>query len=120
MKTKLTLIALALLFSIALFSIIESNEILTTNDFTISPNPFKTTTTITVQLTQSEDMVLQILDNTNKVVKVIYSGTMETGLTSYTWDGTDDNGIRLQKGKYDCELVSVARYTSIKKIIILK
>ena len=72
------------------------------------PNPFSTSTRFVFELTGSElpdEMRIEILTVTGKVVKVIFLeelGTLHIGknITEYFWDGTDMYGDPLANGVY--------------------
>jgi flagellar hook assembly protein FlgD len=86
----------------------------------VSPEEFIRTTTIYVDSQENIDATLVVMDKNDVIVKVIYQGQLKNGETQFTWDGTDYKGSRLPAEKYQIELTTGAKYTSLKKIIILK
>ena len=87
------------------FKVITESTI--TNVFNY-PNPFSTSTRFVFELTGyivPDDMSIEILTVTGKVVKVIYMddlGPINIGrnITQYSWDGTDMYGSPLANGVY--------------------
>jgi hypothetical protein len=87
------------------FQVITESTI--TNVFNY-PNPFSTSTRFVFELTGytiPDDMRIEILTVTGKIVKVIYMedlGTINIGrnISQYSWDGTDMYGDPLANGVY--------------------
>lgn len=86
-----------------------------------NPNPFDVETTITFYTPFDANINLTVTDpESNSVVRILHNGWTEKGLYVYTWDGTSDAGDTLEPGNYELELFTGSKFTSIKKIIILK
>jgi flagellar hook assembly protein FlgD len=87
------------------FSVINESTITQVFNY---PNPFSTSTRFVFELTGSEipdEMRIDILTITGKVVKVIYQedlGLIGIGknISNYAWDGTDMYGDPLANGVY--------------------
>ncbi|MDD3050815.1 MAG: FlgD immunoglobulin-like domain containing protein [Candidatus Cloacimonetes bacterium] len=114
MKSVVFLSALFILLSASLFALKDSATL------TITPNPFETVTKITCSVEANTEISLVILDGKDNLLKVIYTGKTLSDNDIFTWDGTNEEGIRLAEGKYVCELRFESKYTSIKKFLILK
>jgi hypothetical protein len=65
-----------------------------------APNPFLRQTTVRFVLPRSCPMVLEVLDVSGSVVKVLPNRLSTAGWHSVVWDGTDDSGARVPAGVY--------------------
>ncbi len=63
------------------------------------PNPFKSTTQISYELTQPENVRVAVYDVKGRRIRTLVDGT-ESGYTTLTWDGTNDQGARVGNGIY--------------------
>lgn len=113
---KKTLLVLVLMLSV-LALLAKSEKGL---DLNINPNPMKDVTTISFELFETQNVNLVITDLKGIVLKTIVSDQLSKGMHQYSWDGTDYSNTRLPEGKYFVELSYGAKFTSVKKIIILK
>ncbi len=87
----------------------------------INPNPVKDDALITATAQTSMNVNIVITDSKGIVLKTIYVGDIQPGANHFTWDRTDYTGTVLPSGKYILELTTTElKYTSVKKIIILK
>ncbi len=66
------------------------------------PNPFGTSTTISVKLEKTENMRLVILDISGKSIKNLADRSFNPGSFDFTWNGTDDSGKQVPDGIYIC------------------
>ncbi|MCD4828294.1 MAG: T9SS type A sorting domain-containing protein [Candidatus Cloacimonetes bacterium] len=87
--------------------------------FTISPNPVDEVTTITVFLPANTTISLTVEDNRGTILHTLYTGALSAGVHNFEWDGTTEDGERLAPGPYTVDLQD-ERFTSVKRIIILK
>ena len=125
-QTKVFLFVL-LILSLSL-CIVAKDEVMNKTDLndqertslTISPNPFRIQTTITVNVASQVFGTIKILALNNSELITIHEGKFTEGINQFIWDGKDSDGIRLPAGKYHIEFNAGTRYTSIKKIIMLK
>ena len=88
--------------------------------FNVSPVEFKDFTTIEIVVSEKTPIVLAALDSKDNVCLVIYEGSLDSGSSIFTWDGTDSGGKRLPEGNYTLELRKTQSFTSIKRFVILK
>ena len=77
------------------------NEVLVQN----LPNPFSTTTQISVNVEKAGNYTLVVYDESGKRIKTIASAEMNPGLVNYVWDGKNDNNELVQSGVYIYRLV---------------
>ena len=87
---------------------------------TISPNPFESQTTITVYVSDWTPMLVVIYDDHNELVKTIFSGEASSGCHQFGWNGSNNEGGFVTSGKFTCVVTDFQKFTSVKKIIILK
>ncbi len=87
---------------------------------TISPNPFEFQTTITVYVSTPTPMFVAIYNDHKDLVKTIFSGEASSGYHQFGWNGSNNEGGFVSSGKYTCEVTDFQKFTSVKKIIILK
>lgn len=64
------------------------------------PNPFNPNTSINYELSISGNVILSVYDSRGRFVKSLFSGFKEQGAHTVTWNGKDDNGIKLSSGIY--------------------
>ncbi len=84
----------------------------------VNPNPFQSEATISFNLKKTENVKVEIVDNTGKVVKVLQSGKLSAGEQSFVWNGKSEDGKKLPSGSY---LVSIAGETiNASKTIVLE
>jgi len=64
------------------------------------PNPFTSTTLITVNVPETGVYTLTIYDVMGNKVKTLASNEMSAGAQSFVWDGTDEQNMKVQSGAY--------------------
>ena len=87
------------------------------------PNPFNPTTKIAFKLTEANaaNASLIIYNSKGQVVKVFDElNTNENEVGSITWNGYDKTGSAVSSGIYLYKMKAGGRYTSTKKMILLK
>jgi len=83
------------------------------------PNPFNPETTVMYNVVDGADVLLEVYNIRGQLVKTLVSGTENSGTHEVVWNGIDNNGQRVVSGMYFMKLKD-GRYTSTKKIILLK
>ena len=78
------------------------------------PNPFNPTTTITVEILESDNYEITIYDIVGKKIETLHSGVLQQGIHSFSFDGSN-----LPSGIYFCEVKSPAS-SKIQKMILAK
>ena len=105
----------ALLQSVGLKECDESDlELLNVKVF---PNPFIHQTNFELQLKKSPFIDFSIYDISGHRVKTIYQGNIEEGKHKFSWEGTDEKGIRMKNGIYIYNIKSHNGYASGKLIM---
>jgi hypothetical protein len=67
---------------------------------TVYPNPFNPMINLHFQLYDNEAMEISVYDIQGKKVRSLYSGWMDRGTHSITWDGKEDAGKMVPSGLY--------------------
>ena len=84
------------------------------------PNPFNPTTTISYNLIEDSNVKLSIYNLKGQRIKQLVDDYLLAGQHSMAWDGTDNTGKPVSSGIYLYKLKAGGRYTSTKKMILLK
>jgi hypothetical protein len=71
----------------------------------VHPNPFNSSTTISVRI-NSKDAVLSIYNILGRKVRSIRFNNLNAGQDKFVWDGKDDRGFDLPSGEYFISLQS--------------
>ena len=82
------------------------------------PNPFNPSTTISFELTQRAEILLEIYNSLGQNVKMLYFGTIAAGSHSFEWNGTDQSGRRTASGVYFYKLTTDAQTASMKMMLL--
>jgi hypothetical protein len=83
------------------------------------PNPFNPSTTIRFDISEGENQVdLAVYDSRGKLVKTLFSGTMETGEHQLTWDGRNSKNQVAASGIYFLRLKSTSTSRTIKMVLV--
>jgi Subtilase family/FlgD Ig-like domain len=86
------------------------------------PNPFNPTTRFFVNIPASDmplNATVTIFDILGKKVKSLYKGNMEPGQYTLSWDGTNEQGIKVPSGLYIYSFSS-PEFSSAKRMILMK
>jgi hypothetical protein len=70
------------------------------------PNPFNPSTTIEIQLAETNNLIVSIFDVTGRLINILVNNKLEAGLYSVEWNGKDQNGQLLPTGVYIMKVVS--------------
>jgi flagellar hook assembly protein FlgD len=79
-----------------------------------TPNPFGGETRFTVTIPETQNVTIEVVDIFGKIVKTIVADETMKGTFSYSWDGTDENGMKVVDGNY------IYRLTAGSEILIKK
>jgi len=95
---------------------ISANEFHLKQNF---PNPFNNTTIITYSLLVESTVNISIYNTTGQIVKTILQKKKNPGSYQISWNGKDNNGIKVTSGVYIVHMTA-EDYTENKKIILIK
>lgn len=112
---RLAVTALLLLLAFGLFA----KQLSVVDGVDIKPNPMDRRCEIFIRLNGSANLGVNIEDDRGNVIKTLYWGPAQKELV-LAWDRLSDNGEYVPSGKYVLVLNYDARYTSLKKTLILK
>jgi len=84
-----------------------------------SPNPMRSSVTITLALPAAGDVSLDIYDVQGRVVTTLMRGQKSAGYYSVTWDGADGFGARVSSGVYFCRVQVDGQLTAMEKLMKL-
>ncbi len=84
------------------------------------PNPFNPETTIQFNLVENSNVSLTVYNVKGEVVNTLVDEAMPVGNHSVVWNGTDANNFVVPSGIYFYKMKAGDRYTSTKKMILLK
>ncbi len=97
----------------------NDNDVLYTNDLKAYPNPFNPTTSIEFYISQAGETTLNIYNLKGELVNTLLSADLEAGKYTVTWDGRDENKIKVASGIYFCCLKTGERLFT-RRMILLK
>ncbi len=83
------------------------------------PNPFNPKTNISLALSQSGNVRLEIFDAAGRSVRMLVDGSMNSGHHTLEWDGTDGAGNALGTGVYFYRLDAEGQRMT-RKMLLLK
>lgn len=84
-----------------------------------TPNPFSVSTLISLNIREEGYYTLAIYDLLGNRIKTLSSGNMLPGPYSFTWDGSDDSGNKVNGGVYMYRLFG-DNVTLMKKLVLSK
>ncbi len=83
------------------------------------PNPFNPSTKIEYELTQRDNIDVNIFNSAGQLVRSLINEQKEAGRYSIVWDGRDNIGNTISSGAYFYE-VKVGDLVQAKKMLLLK
>lgn len=100
---------------------VEANgELPTTYDLLQNyPNPFNPQTTIKYSIPKTGNIKLQIFNINGQLVRTLIDNQLAAGFYRLSWDGRDENGVRVPSGVLFYRLLADG-YIAQKKMILLK
>jgi hypothetical protein len=84
------------------------------------PNPFNSSTSMTVRLPRDARIRLDIFSVLGQYVKTVGEGEFSAGVHTFFWDGTDASGEGVASGVYFYRLLEGKDVLQTKKMIITK
>ncbi len=83
------------------------------------PNPFNQNTIIQVDLPESGDLSIDILNVLGQRVATVFNGTLAAGYYHFDWNGIDHDGKELESGVYFYRLRQ-GDHVETRKMVLLK
>ncbi|MCK4653887.1 MAG: carboxypeptidase regulatory-like domain-containing protein [Candidatus Cloacimonetes bacterium] len=84
------------------------------------PNPFNPTTTISFSLEEPCHVTLAVFNIKGKKIRDLVDAELKAAYHSITWNGKDNNDKPASSGVYFYKMKAGGRYTSTKKMILMK
>ncbi len=84
------------------------------------PNPFNPSTTIAYNLQEAGKVSIEIFNTKGQNIRTLINENVTAGDHTVEWNGKDNNGNSVASGIYFYKMRSDGRYTSTKKMILLK
>lgn len=85
----------------------------------ITPNPFNPRATVSFSVAEKQRVEVVVFDLRGRRIAELYSGLLEPGEVSRTWDGRSQDGVPVAGGTYLVRFASESRVES-RKITLLK
>lgn len=110
-------------------SVVEPNDLTYVNEGEIIfeaslisnyPNPFNPETNIVYNLQQAGNVTIAIFNMKGKKVRTLVDEYQDAGERSVGWNGVDDNSESVSSGIYFCKMKAGGRYTSARKMLLIK
>ncbi len=98
---------------------IDNTQVPQTIEIKNYPNPFNSSTTITVQIDRGTNARLSIFNLLGQEVKRLTEGFLETGMHRFVWDGKSNENIISPSGVYFCLLQTNHTY-NLRVINLIK
>lgn len=99
---------------------IEEDEYLP-NEFTLFqnyPNPFNPSTIISFDLITTKWIKLDIYDSNGRLIKELVSGSLAPGRHTISWNGTNNNSLKVSSGIYYYRLQSINDSQTKKALLV--
>jgi len=94
---------------------VEGNNL--ENELNVFPNPATDFINIEFQQQEKANISINIYNLEGKLVANIIKGTFEKGQHNISWNGCNDQGVKLQKGIYFCKM-EFALHSITKKLLL--
>jgi hypothetical protein len=85
----------------------------------VSPNPFRSSTSIRCVLAHDRQVRVSIVDPAGRRVRRLHDGARVSGTFDVSWDGRDDSGARVATGLYFVELAAGTE-RSTERVLLLR
>ena len=100
----------------------EPNETLIPLHYSLSqnfPNPFNPTTQINYAIPEEAHVSLKIYNLQGNLIKTFIDREQEAAYYNLIWDGTNDNGDKVNSGVYIYRIIA-GDYTATRRMVMLK
>jgi immune inhibitor A len=107
--------------AVGIAATVDEDQLLVPGDFRLSqnyPNPFNPNTNIQYEMRTPGQVTLEVYDLLGRHVRTLFKGHAESGVSTITWDATEDNGQQVASGVYFYRLVTAAAEQTRKMMLI--
>jgi hypothetical protein len=84
-----------------------------------SPNPFRSSTTVQIDLPKDLGVRLEISDVSGRIVRTLVDGPVSAGRYQVVWDGTDNGGHDVAPGVYFLK-ARAGEFREVKRMVVVK
>jgi len=84
------------------------------------PNPFNSSTSISIKLPKNSNVKLEIYNTIGQRVKTLFRGELPAGIHTFNWDGKDDNQQPIATGVYLYRFADGENIIQTKKMLLIK
>ena len=98
---------------------LDKNSIPFFNRLKVYPNPFNPNVTIFIELNRKKNVRVEIVDLLGKKVRLLFNGSLQSGIQLLKWDGRNEYGLQVSPGIY-FGIVKSDYSQEIIKLIMLK
>ena len=85
-----------------------------------APNPFRGQTVISFGLPEATNVSLVVYNAVGQKVRTLVNGKLDAGYYDIKWNGTDDHGKPLSAGTYFFKMNAGTKFSSLKKMLLLR
>jgi len=117
---RIMLVSLFILALCSILAILKANDTEYDYNLDVFPNPMDSYATVSAYFTDKIPITFAIIDSDDMLVKTIYNGISSKGQMQIPFDRIDNKGSYIPNGKYWVLLSTNVKYTSTKKLLILK
>ncbi len=96
-----------------------NNRLFVTQLYENFPDPFRKSTVISFELSESEKVTVEIYNCIGQKIRTLTEGKMDTGRHNISWNALDKYGKTVPSGVYFCRLAT-PDFKSIKKMQFIK
>ena len=82
------------------------------------PNPLRSSSRLVFELPQETFVALQVFDVMGRRIRTLTEASYPTGLHEVTWDGRDEQGIRVSAGSYFAKLDAGGETRSVALLVV--
>lgn len=84
-----------------------------------SPNPFRSTTELALDLPKNGRVSLRVLDASGRLARMVFDGVLEAGPHHFVWDGRDGAARELPPSVYFVEATMTGEARQLRKLVLL-
>ncbi|MCX6122442.1 MAG: S8 family peptidase [Ignavibacteriales bacterium] len=82
------------------------------------PNPFNPSTTLLVDMPNSEEAEIAVFNIMGQLIRTLFRGVLQSGTQQYRWNGVDERGMSVAAGMYIARLKTKSNILSTKLILL--
>ena len=87
-------------------------------DISAYPNPFNAQVSITLEIPEEDELSIRVFDNTGKLVRDVYDGSVSEGTHEFIWNGMDNREEKSPSGVYYIKAASSEKTIRTKAVLL--